>query len=141
MTRHGQPNIGTVPERALDVLAHALTELRDILLEEREALADVRADIEAIGERKRIAVQAVEAAEQTRREHGIAAAGARWSDVQALAEACRHQNLTNGALLALRKRHTARLLAQFSGQNDITTYEASGHVAGLDARGRAHISA
>ena len=129
----------TDSQRAVDVLWHALSELSGILAAERDALADLRTDITTIGERKRVAVHAVEDAERVRRS--LEATGPRWDAVLALAEQCRHQNLTNGALLALRRRHTDRLLARLRGHEEPSTYGATGYVAGPPATGRSHISA
>ena len=138
------PETGSVvtdPERAIDVLWHALSELSRTLGAEREALTDLRADIDAVGARKRQAVLAVEAAEQVRRAGAPHCRGERWDAVLVLAERCRHQNLTNGALLALRKRHTDRLLASLRGQTEPGLYGASGYVATPSATGRSHVSA
>ncbi|MEL7537881.1 MAG: flagellar protein FlgN [Pseudomonadota bacterium] len=132
----------TDASRTLDVLAHALTELSEALAAEREVLADPGAKgLDAVSAHKRQAVIAVERAERARQELAPDSAGELWDRVLRLAEHCRHQNLTNGALLALRKRHADRLLGALRGDQQPATYGAEGFVVATGELGRTRVTA
>ncbi|MEM1261530.1 MAG: flagellar export chaperone FlgN [Pseudomonadota bacterium] len=130
MTSQGRLN-SEAARRELVVVRQALVELRDALATERRALTDPNAnELERAAERKRAALGAFELTDivdvtAQRRPHG-----SEWDAVLALAEECRHANLTNGALLATRKRHTEKLLGLLRGSDArSSTYSQSGIVA------------
>ncbi|MEM8983248.1 MAG: flagellar export chaperone FlgN, partial [Pseudomonadota bacterium] len=116
-------------ERELRIVQHALMELRDALVAERRALTDPDADeLNRASVRKRMALQAFEASDVERYIAQRDSLGPDWDSVLSLAEECRHANLTNGALLATRKRHTEKLLRLLRGSDSRSTYSQTGAV-------------